>query len=286
MKTCDLHTHSLYSDGSFSPAEIIAEAKRLGLTVALTDHNTVAGLPEFMAAAEQQGVTAVAGTELTTDHNGTELHLLGLFIRPEHYDDVEFFLKEKNILKEIRNMEMVERLNAAGYHIDYFSVKRRTQSETINRAHVAAELMEKGYVSSVSEAFNTILDEKQGFYVPASRTRLLDAIVFLRSIRALPVLAHPLQELGGQALRELLPDAIDAGLVGIEGFHSSYTDRHTDSAARIAADFGIAVSGGSDFHGSTKPNISLGVGKGDLAIPERVYLDLCTLRDRLYPETN
>lgn len=286
MKKCDLHTHSSFSDGSKTPAEIIAEAKALGLTVALTDHNTIGGLSEFLSEAEKQGVTALPGIEITTDFEGTELHLLGLFIQEKYYGNIEFFLKELMLLKEISNMEMVERLNGAGYNIDYVDVKKRTQSENVNRAHVAAELFEKGYVTSIKEAFATILDEGAGFYVPAPRAQLLDTIAFLREIRAVPVLAHPLQELDDAELRALLPKAMEAGLLGIEIFHSSYSDEQLEAAAAIAEDFGIAKSGGSDYHGSNKPDIFLGTGKGNLAIPERVYLDLCALRDRLCAETN
>lgn len=277
MKRCDLHTHSLFSDGSNTPAEIIAQAKELGLTVALTDHNTVNGLPDFVREAEEQGVTVVPGIEISTDYEGTELHLLGLFIAPERYKQVEFFMNETRLLKEISNIEMIERLNDAGYEVDYVSIKKRNSGDNVNRAHVAAELMEKGYVSSIKEAFQTILHEDRGFYVPPARLQLLDAIVFLREIKSLPILAHPLQELDEAALRALLPKAMEAGMLGIEILHSSYSEEKKALAARIAEEFGLAVSGGSDYHGVNKPDISLGVGKGDLVISEQIYLDLLEL---------
>ena len=107
---CDLHTHSVFSDGTYTPGEIVAEAKRLGLIVALTDHNTAAGLSEFMDAAHRLGVTAVPGVEFSTEYKGKELHLLGLFVFPEHYAVVERMVKEQHVLKEISNMELVERL--------------------------------------------------------------------------------------------------------------------------------------------------------------------------------
>ena len=110
---CDLHIHSVYSDGTYTPSEIVAEAKRLGLIVALTDHNTAAGLPEFMDAAQKLGVTAVPGVEFSTEYKGKELHLLGLFVLPEHYAVVERMVKEQHVLKEISNMELVERLQRA-----------------------------------------------------------------------------------------------------------------------------------------------------------------------------
>ena len=279
---CDLHTHSIFSDGTYTPSEIIAEAKRLGLIVALTDHNTVAGLPEFMDAARKYGVTAVSGVELSTEYDGKELHLLGLFVLPKHYAAIERMVKEQHVLKEISNMELVERLNQAGYLIDYAKVKRRNPSGNANRAHMAAELMEQGYVSSVREAFETILSENGGFYVPPSRLQLLDVIEDLRRIGVLPVLAHPLQELTERELKALLPHAIDAGLAGIETMHSSYAPEIIGVAEQIVSEFSLLSSGGSDFHGSVKPDIFLGIGKGWLSISPKIYSELLAAWERLY----
>jgi predicted metal-dependent phosphoesterase TrpH len=212
---CDLHTHSVFSDGTYTPRELIAEAHRRGLIIALTDHNTAAGLPEFMHAAQELSVTAIPGAEFSTEYAGKELHLLGLFILPEHYAAVERIVKEQHVLKEISNMELVERLNQAGYQINYAKVKRRNPNGNANRAHMAAELLEQGYVASIREAFDTILSDNGGFYVPPSRLQLTDVIKELRRIGVLPVLAHPLQELTVQELKALLPLAKEAGLLGI-----------------------------------------------------------------------
>ena len=277
---CDLHTHSVFSDGTYTPGEIIAEAKRLGLIVALTDHNTAAGLPEFMDAAQKLGVTAVPGVEFSTEYNGKELHLLGLFVLPEHYAAVERMVKEQHVLKEISNMELVERLNQAGYLIDYMKVKRRNPNGNANRAHMAAELLDQGYVTSIREAFDTILSDNGGFYVPPSRLQLIDVIKELRRIGVLPILAHPLQELTELELRDLLPNAIEAGLAGMETMHSSYMPETIALAEKIAAEFNLLSSGGSDFHGSVKPGISLGTGRGWLCIPSKIYSNLATFPRR------
>lgn len=271
---CDLHTHSVCSDGTYTPRQLIAQAKQLDLILALTDHNTVSGLPEFMAAAREFGVTAVPGAEISTEYNGTELHLLGLFIMPEHYAAIDWMVKEQHILKEISNMELVERLNRAGYLIDYATIKKRVPNGNANRAHIAAELLACGYVTSVREAFDTILSDKGEFYVPPARLQLLDVIREFRHIGVLPVLAHPLQELTEQALRALLPAAIEAGLMGMETMHSSYSPQMIALAEKLAAEYHLLPSGGSDFHGSVKPDIALGVGIGQLCIPARVYSDL------------
>ena len=275
---CDLHTHSVFSDGTYTPSQLVMQAKQLGLILALTDHNTVAGLPEFVDAAQELGVTAVSGVEISTEHNGTELHLLGLFVMPEHYAAVDWMVKEQHVLKEISNMELVERLNQAGYLIDYATIKKRVPNGNANRAHIATELLEQGYVASVREAFDTILSDKGGFYVPPSRLQLLDVIREFRRIGVIPVLAHPLQELCEQDLRALLPEAIEAGLVGMETMHSSYTSEMIRLSETITAEYKLLPSGGSDFHGSVKPDISLGVGKGQLCVPASVYFDLLAAR--------
>lgn len=278
---CDLHTHSINSDGTATPDEIIAQAKELGLIIALTDHNTAAGLTDFMSAATENGVTAVAGTELSSEYNGIEFHLLGLFIDPENYHKVERLAKEFHVLKEISNIEMVERLNDAGYDITYADVKKRNPNGNANRAHVAAELLEKGYVSSIKEAFSTILSEDAGFYIQPVRLQLIDGIHFLREISAVPVLAHPLEDTTPEALVDMLPELIEAGLAGIETMHSAYDDEKIKIAKEIAARFNLLESGGSDYHGSVKPDIQLGRGKGSLDIPQSIYDNLLAYKNRL-----
>jgi predicted metal-dependent phosphoesterase TrpH len=139
---------------------------------------------------------------------------------------------------------------------------------------MAAELLEQGYVISIGEAFDTILRDDGSFYVPPSHLQLTDVIKELKRIGVLPILAHPLQELTEQELRELLPNAIEAGLAGMETMHSSYTPEVISLAEKIAAEFGLLSSGGSDFHGGVKPDISLGSGKGWLCIPSKIYSNL------------
>lgn len=280
--SCDLHSHSINSDGTDTPAQIIEEAKRQGLIIALTDHNTILGLPSFIEEAERAGVVAVGGTELSCAYGSKEFHLVGLFIAPEFYSRVERLVKEFHVLKEISNIEMIERLNAAGYDITYAEIRRRNPSGNVNRAHVAAEMLEKGYVSSVSEAFKTVLSEESGFYVQPARLQLTDAISFLREIEALPVLAHPLQDVDAEELREMLPELTKAGLIGIETMHSSYSDEQIATAKDIAKDFSLLESGGSDYHGSTKPTISLGTGEGNLDISDSIYENLLARHNELY----
>lgn len=271
---CDLHTHTVHSDGSFTPKELIKAAKEKNLIIALTDHNTVSGLAEFMAEAEKNGVVAVGGTELSCVYGGREFHLLGLFIAPEYYEEIEKLCIEYHGLKEKSNIDLIDKLRALGYDISYAEIQKRNVKGRVNRAHIAAELLERGYVSSVPEAFAKLLDEKCGIYVPPKRLELAEAIKFLRKIKAVPVLAHPLKEIGASELREMLTDIRDAGLVGIETMHSSYTDEQIAVSKEIAREFDLLESGGSDFHGSNKPGVELGVGKGNLAVSSLHYENL------------
>ena len=264
---CDLHTHSHFSDGSHSPAWLISRAKELNLAIALTDHNTVSGLPEFLAEAEKQGVRAVPGIEFSTVCHGKELHLVGLFVAPAHFSYLESVAEDFHRRKAEANREMVRRLNDAGYEIDYDVLVSRSLTGNINRAHMANALVEKGYMTTPQEAFEKLLGDDLPIYVSCERLETAEAVRILRKIKAVPILAHPLQELTAEGLRKILPELIEAGLIGLETHHSSYDNATIEKALTIARDFGLLPSGGSDFHGRAKPDIRLGPGKGNLCIP-------------------
>ena len=264
----DLHLHSTHSDGTLTPAEIIARAKSLGLTaVALTDHNTVSGVPTFLSEAEKQGVPAVAGTELSTVYKGKEIHLLGLFIPSEAFPAVTTLTEDYLTRKEQSNRDLVARLATDGYRVDYDTIREATPDGNVNRALIAKALLAGGYVPSVKAAFNTLLGEGMGYYIPPERLDLFVAIRFLRSIHAVPVWAHPLQYIDEATVREALPAAVEAGLVGMEVMHSSYDEATVTAAKALADEFGLLYSGGSDFHGAVKPDVQMGVGNREGAMP-------------------
>lgn len=265
---CDLHTHSTFSDGTYTPTELIRAASSLGLgAIALTDHNTVAGLPEFMAAAETAGITAVPGVEFSTDFEGLDVHILGLFIRPEHYRAVSDFVAEGCRQKEQSNIELIRALRADGFDVNYAEIKARCAGGHFHRGQVAAVLTEKGYTSSIKEAFRTLLSEEQGYYHPPKRPGSFDVIRFIKSLGAAAVLAHPLLTMEEPTLRRFLVPAVESGLDAMETVYSTYDDETAALAERIAAEFGLLRSGGSDFHGSIKPDTSLGTGRGQLLVP-------------------
>lgn len=268
MNFCDLHTHSTYSDGTCTPEELVCLAKQAGLrALALCDHNTVAGLPEFLAAAKNASVEAIAGTELSTDFMGTELHILGLFLKPEHYAPISERVAGQTQRKEQSNRDLVEKLAKAGYVLDYESIKASTPSGNVNRALIGAELTRLGYTESVQAAFHTLLSPKNGYYTPPSLPDALDTVAFLKNLGCVVVAAHPLLSMDEAKTRKFLPPAKAAGLDGMEVFYPKYDEKTTALAQSLAAEFGLHPSGGSDFHGRNKPDIQIGVGRGNLQIP-------------------
>ena len=150
----------------------------------------------------------------------------------------------------------------------FWEIRRSHPEGTVNRAVIAGALLEKGYVASVSEAFQGLLSKKSGFYIPPEQLSSFDAIRFLGSIGALPVLAHPFLNLKTEeALRQFLSEAVPCGLAAMETMYPSFSPETTALARRIAREFGLKESGGSDFHGEVKPHIALGTGKGSLSVP-------------------
>lgn len=267
MKTCDLHTHSYYSDGTLSPAQLIAGAEQAGLSaIVLSDHNTVAGLPEFIAAGAKSPVEAVPGVEFSSEYQGTELHILGLFIRPEHYPEVDDLLRQFLMRKEASNRALIARLNEQGMALSYDAIAEKAAGR-INRAVIGAEMVRLGYCESVRQAFDCWLSQSKGYYVPPLRPDAFEVIRFIKSIGAVAVLAHPFLNLDGEKLCTFLKTAVPAGLDGMEVYYSRYSEETTRLARSVAEQFGLLYSGGSDFHGDNKPDIVLGKGTGNLQIP-------------------
>lgn len=277
MKTCDLHTHSIYSDGTYTPREIIDLAINIGLSaVALCDHNTVDGLPEFLSAAENKNIQAIAGAEFSVDYNGTELHLLSLYIPEGQFERVSDLMKAVNERKRQSNINLIASLNKSGYEIDYEYIKNSTPNGNFNRAHIAAELTRLGYTESIKQAFSGLLSSKSGHYKEPKRLDFFEMIDFIKSIGAISVLAHPFLNLTKDKLRILLPLAKKRGLVGMECYYSIYDEETTEEALKLAEEFKLKPSGGSDFHGENKPDIKLGFGKGNLKIPYCCSISLKT----------
>jgi predicted metal-dependent phosphoesterase TrpH len=269
MKLCDLHTHSTCSDGTLTPTELVKLALEKELSaVALTDHNTVAGLPEFLEAARGTELEAVPGIEFSVDYGDIELHILGLFVKPEHYGPITERVEDMLRRKEQSNIDLVKNLEQAGIFLSYEDIKAATTTGQVNRALIAAEMLRKGYVGSIQEAFSKYLKQSHGYYNPPKRPDAFETIRFIRSLGAVAVWAHPFLNLKTEeAIREFLPEACKAGLQGMEVFYPKFDENQTALALQLVKEFGLQPSGGSDFHGENKPDIQLGSGKGSLFLP-------------------
>ncbi len=269
MKTCDLHTHSVHSDGTWTPLQLLEEAERLGLgAIALTDHNTISGLSEFLEAARGREVEAVPGIEFSTDYLDMDVHILGLFIKPEHYGAITDLLADMQRRKDESNRDLAQNLAKAGYPFDYDALKATTPEGSINRAHIAMELVRLGYVENKDVAFRQLLGRKGGYYHPPKRMSSFDCIRFIRELGAVSVLAHPLLTMDAAKTRTFLEQA--KGLDAMETSYVTYDGATTAIAREIAAEFSLLESGGSDFHADNKPGIFLGVGTGGLSVPMTV----------------
>jgi predicted metal-dependent phosphoesterase TrpH len=274
-KLCDLHTHSNFSDGTLSPGELLKAAQTAGLSaVALCDHNTVAGLPDFLAAAAASPVEAVPGIEISADYQDGEVHILGIFLQPRHYSAVAQKMAQVQQRKEESNRKLIEALRAAGVVLDYDEIKAANPDGFINRANIAAALVAKGYAADRKDAFKRYLKPSAGFYRPPKRIDAEESVRFLKSLGAVVILAHPFLNLDEAGLRGFLELAVTWGLDGMETEYPLFDEQQREKARFLAGQFGLLPSGGSDFHGANKPDIRLGTGKGDLRVPLAMLTEL------------
>lgn len=272
MKYIDLHVHSNVSDGSLTPKELVEEAMRCNLAAfALTDHDTIAGVPEAVEAAKGTGIEVIPGTEISAGYKKKDIHILGLLLHPED-TQLQSTLDQARKERDARNEKMANNLAKGGLAIDIDSLKKAFPPDTVlTRAHFARYLMETGQIKSINEAFDHYLNADGPYYVPRKYVTPEDAISLIRNAGGIPVLAHPLiYHLPEQELDSLICRLKNAGLAGLEVFYSANTGFDEGIIRRYANKYDLLMTGGSDFHGSNKPHISLGSGKGNLKIPYSV----------------
>lgn len=272
MQSVDLHVHSTYSDGTLSPAELIANAKETGLAaMALTDHDTTDGIDEAKAAAKGSGVELIPGIELSCNYGGfKEIHIVGLYINK---NDKEFneAIKQARFSREERNYKIAALFQNLGIPVSVEELRKDYDNAVITRAHFADWLVKHGFVLSRKEAFDRYLNDNGPCYIPRERISAAYAISLIKNAGGVPVLAHPtLYHLGSDVMKKMLGDLKSYGLIGIECFYSTYTKGEEIEIRGLAKEFGLIPSGGSDFHGDNKPHIKLGCGKGNLFVPASV----------------
>ncbi len=280
QKTVDLHTHSYYSDGTFSPEGLVILAKQQGLSaIALTDHDTIDGLALFHEAGEKHGIETISGIEFAARYQGfhqPELHIVGLGFAYGHTALTECMAQIQKDRQE-RNIQMVHRLQGLGLPITFEEVQQCAGGEIITRTHFAAILLQKRLVRDRNEVFQRYLSPGCSGYVARKVLSPKDCIETIHKAGGIAILAHPtLYQLDADQLITVVQDLCGYGLDGIECYYATYTAAQQKQIQKIAHRFGLLPSGGSDFHGENKPHISLGTGTGNLAIAYEVWEALKT----------
>ncbi|MCR5716738.1 MAG: PHP domain-containing protein [Lachnospiraceae bacterium] len=272
----DLHTHSNKSDGSLTPTELIGRALEKKISaIALTDHDTVDGVPEALEAGKGQPIEVIPGIELSTEYHGREVHVVGLYIDYRN----EAFLAQCNEFKEsrtTRNHRMCDKLRTeAGMDITFEKLQAAYPESVITRAHYARYMLAKGYIKSLPEAFDRYIGEGRPYFIPRAKITPMEAVEIILSVGGIPILAHPiLYHMSDEMLETLTREMKEVGLIGIEAIYSTYSAGEEREIRALAKKLDLAISGGSDFHGAAKPKLDLGTGFGKLYVPEEVLVHL------------
>lgn len=273
MKYIDLHVHSVCSDGTCTPEELVDLAIDHDLVAfALTDHDTVDGVERAMRAGERRHIQVIPGVELSCEYTISpdrkkEIHILGYNLdwnQPELRNTLEDVAKER----DDRNRKMCENLNQAGFPIDYEALVARFGNTILTRAHFARFLLEKGAIPSIDSAFKKILAQDGPYFVMRKYLTPKRGIELIKGAGGIPVLAHPLlYKMSVTELHNLLAELKEYGLQGIEAMYSRNRGNDEAFVRKLADEYGLFITGGTDFHGANKPDLEIGCGEGNLRVP-------------------
>lgn len=271
----DLHTHSTVSDGTDAPARVVELAAAAGCSaVALTDHDRQDGTGEARRRAAELGVEVVPGCEISCEFGPGTMHVLVYFLEPGD-GPLQDELVRLQRARDERNARMAERLASLGLPVTLEEIEAEAGGVGVGRPHAAAVLVRKGVVGSVQEAFDRFLAKGRPGYVEKERLSPAHALRLARASGAVAVLAHPLSlGLAPGELEAAVRELAELGLEGVEAIYGRYTPDERASLAALAAGLGLAVTGGSDYHGAYKPDLSVGVGLGDLEVPDHLIEEL------------
>lgn len=275
MNYIDLHVHSSYSDGTDSPAKLVALALSLGLSAfALTDHDTTAGLADARAALAAAGASdrlrIISGVEISAAYKNRDIHILGLFIDPDNAA-LAAALQLARDNRIARNRTMLQRLCADGYPMTEAELLQDSDAACIGRMHFANALVARGYAKNTQDAFQHFIGLGCPYYVPRDYITPKDAISLIRGAGGLAILAHPLlYHLESPDLKQLVTQLMSFGLSGLEAIYPTNSIEDEQYVRTLASRNGLLISGGSDYHGFNKPHISMGSGRGNLRIPETI----------------
>lgn len=280
-KFIDLHTHSIKSDGSMTPAEVVREAKRAGLAaIALSDHDTVEGVKEAIEEGKRIGVEVVPAIEFSVQSD-TETHILAYYLDIDN-PKLTKILEECKEVREQRNAECCRKLNELGFDVTMEEARAIAPNGIIGRAHFARLLMDKGYTSSVKEGFKLYLENGKYAYSGIQRLEAEEAVKLIKECGGLAFVAHlHLIKLDDDTLRSFLIRLKEVGLDGVEGYYTEYTPEMQEKYQNMAKELGLMISGGTDFHAQMKPHISIGTGLGNMKIPYSILENLKNAKELL-----
>lgn len=275
MRYVDLHVHSTASDGTLTPTEVVELAIQKNLAaIALSDHDTVKGVSEAIQAAKGTELEVIPATELSCYYQGIEIHVLGLFVDHQNKEFLDA-LDQLEEARKKRNLDMLALFQQDRIHITLEDLQAGNPSSVITRAHFARALVQKGFCKDKDTAFRRYLGIGCPYYLPKPQVTPEQSLPMITKAGGIPILAHPmLYKLGHRQVEELVQYLIPLGLKGIEAYHSSCNPSQSDKLRSLAIQYGLAISGGSDFHGANKPDIQIGSGRGGLRITEAVLEEL------------
>jgi len=282
MSRIDLHLHTTHSDGSLRPSDVLTLAKEANVSaLAITDHDITTGIPEALAAGAELGIEVIPGVEVSSFDGNSELHILGYCVK---WDEPAFNrrLAQLRESRHRRNPLIIERLREAGLDITYDEVRALAGTESVGRPHIAQLLMQKKYVTSAKEAFDRYLADGRPAYVARELPTPAEAIKWINEAKGIAVLAHPTWvKVSGEGLRTCVTALKEAGLGGVEVHYSTHTKSQTSRYLELARQLDLLITGGSDFHGVTKPDIDVGMGRGNLKVNPRLLTPLKEAAARL-----
>jgi 3',5'-nucleoside bisphosphate phosphatase len=271
----DLHIHSTASDGSKTPTELVNQAIDLDLSaIALTDHDTVSGLDEFLLDIQSSKIKRIPGVEIAMHWNKKEFHILGYWIDHKNKELLDL-LQTIRDNRGNRNQKIIAKLNKNGMHLSIEDVLQKAKGESVGRPHIAAVLVEKGYFASVRDVFSTCLAGGGTGYIGRVLPSPAEAIKTIKNAGGITMWAHPFHR--GKSNREFdehLKYFIELGLDGVEAYYTEFTEYQHNRAVQSAKELNLAISGGTDYHGDNQPGVYLGTGRGNLRIPNKVYDNL------------
>lgn len=275
MELIDLHVHSNASDGTMSPAQLVSFALSKGLCAfALTDHDTVDGIDEAIRAAADTALEVVPGTELSCRYHEKEIHMLGLYIDHTSSAFKKTLTRERSS-RDRRNEEMIRRFKEGGMEFTMEELTEGNPDTVITRAHFARVLLKKGYVSSLDQAFKKYLDHGKKYCPQKETFSPEEAISVIRKAGGFPAIAHPMQyKLGWKATELMIAEFKEMGLMGIEVYYSSHCQYESSRLLELCYAHHLLPTGGSDFHGANKQDITMGAGRGSLRVPALLLKDI------------